>query len=111
MTYKGNIGIAALDEEANLFTGEVVNTRDGITFQGRSVDQLKKAFKDSVDDYLDFCKSRNEEPEKPFSGTFTVRVPPAVHKQIAIEAGRAGKSLNSYVVERLRKPRRAPSPQ
>jgi predicted HicB family RNase H-like nuclease len=108
MTYKGYVGIAKLDEDAGLFTGEVVNTRDVITFQGKSVAELTKAFRESVDDYLDFCKSRNEDPDKPFSGTFTVRVPPALHKRIAIEARRKGKSLNSYVAERLKKkPQRA----
>jgi predicted HicB family RNase H-like nuclease len=79
MTYKGYEGTVKFDEEAHLFHGEVINTRDVITFQRSRVDELEKAFRDSIDDYLEFCASRGEEPEKPFSGKFMVRVggPPA----------------------------------
>ena len=102
MIYKGYEGVAHFDEDAEMFTGEVINTRDAITFQGKSVKELKRAFEDSIDDYLDFCKSRNEEPEKPFSGTFTVRLPSELHRRIAMDARRQGKSLNAYVVSRLK---------
>jgi predicted HicB family RNase H-like nuclease len=101
MTYKGYQSRVVLDEEAGLFHGEVINTRDVITFQGSSVEELKQAFEDSVDDYLEFCASRGEEPEKPFSGKFLVRVPPEVHRQIMTDARRQGKSLNAYVLEKL----------
>ena len=101
MTYKGYQARVDLDEEAGLFHGEVINTRDVITFQGSSVEELKRAFEDSVDDYLDFCASRGEDPKKPFSGKILVRVPPEIHRQIMTEARRQGKSLNAYVLERL----------
>jgi hypothetical protein len=68
MTYKGYEATVELDEEVVVFHGEVVNTRDVIIFRGSSVDELKRAFEDSVEDYLDFCASRREAPEKPFSG-------------------------------------------
>jgi len=102
MTYKGYEGVARFDEDAGTFTGEVINTRDVITFQGASVKELKRAFEESVDDYLDFCASRKEEPEKPFSGSFIVRMPPELHRHIALEARRKGKSLNAFVVGRLK---------
>ena len=101
MTYKGYRARAELDEKAGVFHGEVINTRDVITFQGSSVEELKQAFEDSVDDYLEFCASRGEDPEKPFSGKFLVRVPPEVHRRIMTEARRQGKSLNAYVMEKL----------
>jgi predicted HicB family RNase H-like nuclease len=104
MTYKGYEGVARFDEEAGVFAGEVINTRDVITFQGPSVKELKRAFEESIDDYLDFCAARKEEPEKPFSGSFVVRLPPKLHRHVALEAKRKGKSLNAYVIERL-KPR------
>jgi predicted HicB family RNase H-like nuclease len=101
MTYNGYEGVVEFDEAAGLFTGEVVNTRDVITFQGTSVEELTKAFHDSVDDYLEFCAARSEEPEKPFSGILSLRMRPELHRQIALEARRQGKSLNAYIVERL----------
>ena len=102
MTYKGYEAVIEFDEEAGIFHGEVINTRDVITFQGTSVPELKAAFKDSVEDYLEFCHERGEKPEKPFSGTFTVRIPPDLHRHIVLEAKRRGKSLNAYVIDRLR---------
>jgi predicted HicB family RNase H-like nuclease len=88
MTYKGYQATVDLDEEAGVFQGEVINTRDVITFQGSSFKKLKRAFEDSADDYLDFCASRREDPEKPFSGKSLVRVPPEVHREIMTEARR-----------------------
>ena len=73
LRYKNYIGHVKLDEEAEIFHGEVINTRDVITFQGTTVKALKKAFKDSVDDYVVFCEERGEEPEKPFSEKFNIR--------------------------------------
>jgi post-segregation antitoxin (ccd killing protein) len=61
----------------------------------------EEGFADSVDDYLEFCSARGEDPKKPFSGNFLVRVPPEVHRQIMTEAKRQGKSLNAYVTEEL----------
>jgi predicted HicB family RNase H-like nuclease len=101
MNYKGYQARVDLDEEAGVFHGEVINTRDVITFQGSSVKELKQAFEDSIDDYLDFCTSRGEDPDKPFSGKILVRVPPEVHREIMMEARREGKSLNAYVLEKL----------
>jgi predicted HicB family RNase H-like nuclease len=101
MTYKGYQAIVLLNEEAGAFHGEVINTRDVITFQGSSVEELKQAFQDSVDDYLEFCATRGEDPEKPFSGKVLVRLPPEVHRKIMAEARRQGKSLNAYILEKL----------
>ena len=50
-----------------IFHGEIINIRDVITFQGQSVAELTKAFRDSIEDYLQFCEERGESPEKPFS--------------------------------------------
>ncbi|NBX65922.1 MAG: type II toxin-antitoxin system HicB family antitoxin [Proteobacteria bacterium] len=97
MKYKGYIGQFELDEDAGIFHGEVMNTRDVITFQGKTAKELLKAFKDSIDDYLDYCEQRGEEPEKPFSGQFVVRVTPDLHKAAAASARMAGKSLNAWV--------------
>ena len=64
-SYKGYRGYAEFDEEAGVFHGEVLNTRDVITFEGQSVEDLRKAFRESVDDYLEFCATLGEQPEKP----------------------------------------------
>jgi predicted HicB family RNase H-like nuclease len=101
MEYKGYLGKVEFDDEAALFHGEVINTRDVITFQGKSVVELKKAFRDSINDYLAFCVERGEEPDKPFSGQFVARVSPELHRQASFAACLAGKSLNAWVTEQL----------
>ena len=101
MKYKGYEGAVKFDEEASIFHGEVVNTRDVITFQGISVKELQKAFRDSIDDYLAFCAERGEEPDKPFSGNFVVRISPDLHRNLYTKAKREGKSLNSLIEEKL----------
>ncbi len=65
MEYKSYLARVEFDADANLFHGEVINTRDVITFQGKSEDELKNAFAESVEDYLAFCAERGERPAKP----------------------------------------------
>jgi hypothetical protein len=65
MGYKGYKGAVTLDEERNIFHGEVLNTRDVITFQGTSLEECRRAFRSSVNDYLEFCRKRDEKPDKP----------------------------------------------
>ena len=101
MEYKGYSGIVEFDDEAELFHGEVANLRDVITFQGRSVDELRQAFVDSIDAYLSWCAERGKSPDKPFSGKFMVRIDPETHREISTAAQKSGKSLNAWVADNL----------
>jgi predicted HicB family RNase H-like nuclease len=101
MEYKGYIGRVEIDEEDGLLHGEIINIRDVVTFEGRSVEEVRQAFRDSVEDYLAFCAERGEEPEKPLSGRFVLRVPPELHRKVYIKARLADKSLNAWVTEVL----------
>jgi predicted HicB family RNase H-like nuclease len=95
--YLGYVGSVVFDDEAGLFHGEVVNTRDVITFQGETVAEIRQAFHDSIDDYLDFCAERNEQPEKPMSGKFNVRISPLLHAHAVAVARSRDISLNTLV--------------
>jgi predicted HicB family RNase H-like nuclease len=101
MKYKGYLGKVDVDPSADLLSGEVIGIRDVVTFQGRTAGELFQAFKDSVDDYLEFCRARGEKADKPFSGKFVVRTPPEIHRHISLLAESEGKSLNSWINERL----------
>lgn len=65
MEYKGHMGKTERDDEAGILFGHVINIRDGITFEGTSMEEVQTAFRESVDDYLAFCAQRGENPEKP----------------------------------------------
>jgi len=99
--YKGYIGHVEFDDQAEIFHGEVVNTRDVITFQGKTVDEIKQAFRDSVEDYLAYCAKLGQSPEKPFSGKFMLRIPPDLHRKIHVAAKESGESINAWIKEQL----------
>ena len=101
MKYKGYLADVVYDDEAKLFHGEVLGLKDVITFQGTSVKDLEKAFRDSVDDYFDWCKERGEKPEKTFSGSFCVRMSPDLHAKLSREAQLKNKSLNTLIIDKL----------
>ncbi|MFA7236310.1 MAG: type II toxin-antitoxin system HicB family antitoxin [Phycisphaeraceae bacterium] len=101
MEYKGYLGKVEFDAEAGTLHGEIVGIRDVVTFQGESVEEVEKAFRESVDDYLAFCKKRGEEPDKPCSGKFVVRLDTDLHRKLNLVATAEGESLNSWVSKRL----------
>jgi len=101
MTHDRYAATIEVDEEAGQFHGEVINTRDVLTFQGRTLDELKVALADTIADYIDWCRERGKEPERPYSGNFTVRISPDLHRRIATAAARSGKSINAFVAETL----------
>ena len=101
MTYDGYVATIELDEDVGLFHGEVINTRDVLAFQGRTLGELKAAFADTIADYVEWCRERGKQPERPYSGNFTVRISPELHRRIATAAARSGKSVNTLVAETL----------
>jgi predicted HicB family RNase H-like nuclease len=101
MTYKGYEGVVEYDDEAGVFSGHIINTRDVVTFEGTTVKELRKAFRDSIDDYLAFCKELGKEPEKPFSGKLLLRIGPELHRQLVGEAAQKKLSLNGLIQDKL----------
>jgi predicted HicB family RNase H-like nuclease len=101
LSYKGYAGRVELDDEAGIFHGEVLDLRDVVTFQGKSVEELGRAFQDSIDDYLQYCEERGEEPDKPFTGRLMLRLPPELHRKAYVQAREEGKSLNQWITDKL----------
>lgn len=63
LRYKGYVGLCHLEDD--WYHGDVIGLRDVITFTGKTKAATAKAFRDSVNDYLSFCKKRGEKPEPP----------------------------------------------
>jgi predicted HicB family RNase H-like nuclease len=101
--YEGYIGQFRYEAGDEAFHGTVVGLRDVIHFQGTCVSELRQAFQESVDDYLQWCRDEGTEPEKPYTGRFIVRLPPELHRKISVRAKVAGQSLNQWVTETLSK--------
>ncbi len=99
--YKGYLSHVELDDEANISHGQVMNIRDVVTFQGRSVEELRHAFEESVEDYFAFCAERREAPDKPFSGFLTVRLSPEQHRKTVLAAEKSGKGIDKWAADML----------
>ena len=103
LKYKEFVGKFSYEEGDDAFHGTVLNLRDVIHFQGRSVEELRQSLKDSVEDYLAWCASENRLPEKPFKGKFIVRLSPELHRKISSNAQEEGLSINQWIAETLEK--------
>ncbi|HEU0140674.1 MAG: type II toxin-antitoxin system HicB family antitoxin [Bryobacteraceae bacterium] len=103
MEYKGYIGSVHYSGEDEVFHGKLQGIRDLITYEGTDVGGLKQSFYEAVDDYLADCKKRGKAPDRPFKGTFNVRVGRELHKRAAVFASERKRKLNSVVSEALEK--------
>ena len=101
MTYKGYTAKIEFDPDDNIFVGHLIGIRDTVGFHGETVSELKDAFYEAVDFYLESCEKAGREPNKPFSGKFVVRVDTSLHGEIAAAAAKTGKSLNQWVADTL----------
>ncbi|HXC12145.1 MAG TPA: type II toxin-antitoxin system HicB family antitoxin [Stellaceae bacterium] len=99
LEYKGYFGTVEADE--GVFLGRVGGLRDVITFQGASFAEVEQAFRDSIDDYLDFCAERGEPPDRPHSGKILLRLTPEAHRRAALRAQAEGISLNQWIARRI----------
>lgn len=103
LEYKGYKGQIEFDEDSNMIHGRVINIYDVVNFKGTTAKEVKDAFEESIEDYLDMCEEMGEEPNKPFSGKFMVRTDPDLHKNIFFAARESGKSLNAFINSILKK--------
>jgi len=102
LKYKNYLGIPEFSVEDGVFFGRVLGLRSMVSFAGETVDALTRSFETAVDHYLKTCKRQGVSPEKPYSGTFNVRVGEEVHRQAAIYSEIRGVSLNEFVKEAIK---------
>ena len=101
MTYRGYAARIEYSDEDGCLIGRIAGIQDIISFHGDSVKDIRRAFQEAVDFYLDTSAKRGREPQKPFSGRLMLRLPPELHARLAIQAQATGRSLNSLVTETL----------
>ncbi len=95
--YKDYIGSINVDLEENILFGEIEFINDLVTFSGSTITELQESFKDAVDDYLETCIEIGKEPDKPFSGTFNIRIGQDLHREVAIRAKMDDTSINDII--------------
>ncbi|WP_312381172.1 type II toxin-antitoxin system HicB family antitoxin [Pseudomonas oryzihabitans] len=101
MNFKGYAARIEYSDEDQLFVGHIAGIRDVVGFHGESVHELRDAFQEAVDDYLDTCAKVGRAPQKPFSGKLSLRLEPELHASVAVKAELAKKSINQWVADLL----------
>jgi predicted HicB family RNase H-like nuclease len=101
LKHEGFIAEITYEDGDALMHGNVLNTRAVLHFAGRNIGEMKKAFADTIADYRAWCSERGVEPERPYSGTLSLRISPDLHRRVAERAMQAGESINQFVAERL----------
>jgi len=91
------------DPELDQFRGEILGLNGIADFYGKSPASLRKEFKNSLKVYLAVCEEKGIAPTKEYSGKFNLRIPPTLHSEIAARATAAGKSINQWVSEILKR--------
>ena len=101
LSHKGYFGSIHYNSDDRVFYGKIEFIRALASYEGKDADSLVTSFEESVEDYLVTCVEQGIEPEKPFKGSFSIRIAPELHKQVAIAASQHGMSLNRFVAEAL----------
>lgn len=103
MKYREYTAAVQYDGDDGLFYGDVMDLRDTITFSGSSVEELEHAFEQAVDDYIEFCESQGEEPDKPYSGRLVLRLESWLHRRASTAAGAQRVSLNTFIARAVQR--------
>ncbi len=101
LEYKDYLAVVHFSSEDEVFFGKIQGINDLVTFEGSSVSELKKSFKEAVEDYIQSCKQIGKAPEKTYKGSFNVRVSSLLHRQAAYTASQKNITLNDFIKEAI----------
>ena len=103
LQYKDFIGSVHFSAEDDLFFGKIEGINDLVTFEGSNVNEIKNAFQEAVDDYIDICRQTGKTLKKSYKGSFNVRIAPELHKKAVQKSLMLGLSLNKFVQRAIEK--------
>ena len=97
LKYKGQIGSIEHDLDRGMLYGKLLFINDLVTYEAESLRALEAEFKVSVDEYLADCEAMGVQPNKPFKGSFNIRIGRDLHRRLAMKAADEGLGLNEAV--------------
>ena len=104
LRYKGYSGSVEYSQEDNVLYGRVLGLRGSlISYEGSSIEEIKRDFEAAVDNYLESCKARGVEPSRPYSGRLILRMPSDLHEDLAQVASAEGMCINEFVLRSIRR--------
>lgn len=101
LTYRGYTASVSYDADGAYLYGTVSGIRDKVYFEAEDAREVVASFRGALDEYLAFCAEKGKAPEKPFKGTFNVRIGSELHERAALKAAEKGESLNQFVAEAI----------
>jgi predicted HicB family RNase H-like nuclease len=101
MSYGGYSARIDYDDEDGIFVGRIAGIQDGVTFHADTVADLKAAFHEAVDDYVETCAKIGKNPQRPYFGKVMFRISPDLHAKAVVAAEVAGTSLNEWAEKAL----------
>ena len=101
LKYKGFYGSVSFDEEVKILYGKIEFIRDLVNYEAKDIEALVIAFHKAIDDYLVDCRNAQKEPDKPFKGSFNVRIDSDLHQKIGLYAFNHKDTLNNVVKNAL----------
>jgi predicted HicB family RNase H-like nuclease len=102
LNYKGYTGSIEYSKEDDLLYGKVLGIKGLISYEGKTGKELEHDFAEAIEGYLSTCKEAGIAAEKPFKGSFNVRIPAKLHQKAALLAMEEKISLNNFVAESIR---------
>ena len=102
MEYRGYSSKIEYSDEDEVFHGKIIDINGLVSFEGTTVEELKKEFRDAVDRHIEFCEKNNKEPKKQYKGNFNVRIEPNLHKEAIMLAKSLAMSLNQFVASAIK---------
>ena len=103
LKHSGYTARVEFSAEDRVFFGKLDDITDLVSFEGNTVEELENAFREAVEDYLVLCNATGKQPEKPFKGSFNVRMQPELHRRAALASRERNMSLNQLVVEAVQR--------
>ena len=98
LKYKGYTGCVEFSAADNCLHGKVLGmTKDSITYEGETVNELKTDFQNAVDSYIEGCQDLGIAPRKPYSGVLNIRIPSEIHEKVALLAMQQGMTVNALI--------------
>lgn len=101
LRYKDYYGSVDISLEDGCLFGKLEFIDPLVTFEGQNVEELQAAFHEAVDDYIATCEQLGRKPQKPYSGSFNVRVGQELHAEAVRCARLRDLSLNELVKQAL----------
>jgi len=98
LEYKGYKGSVEYSKEDNCLFGKVQGlSKELITYEGQTLDELRKDFEEGVDSYLEYCKEEGIVPAKPYSGKLNLRMSSELHSRVAAIVAATGTTINDFI--------------